>query len=476
MQFPRPSWRALFSVMIGCLLMGGALVPLTAAPAAAADINVTNGSFGQGTGGWRALSANTGFKSVAGGSTGRSARIISSQWQSKLGIEQSAPAVGSSSGGATYRVSAKVKTSRGMRVVVGFREQSGSRSRLVETGVWVSADNWTTIRRSMSPQWQGSTLTVQVKAVNAPANSMLRVDDVALTGPAGSDPDPDDPGANPSGCTLSQRGIPACRALVGAAVGLNDNPSAFENSVGGTLGMRRTYFNAGRVSGAVSTARSDLAAGRVPWISFKFPHSWRDMANGRGDAWARNIADRLAQLDGPVWVAFHHEPETEGNIAQWRAAQTRLAPIVRNRAPNVAYSIVVTGWHQFHGDTAQYGFDKIWPNTKIDLVGIDVYNYYGVRPKSVMVDMRTKYFEPMARVARARNVAWAVGETGISDVGFRTDNQWLSNTYRDFVAAGGVGWAYFQSNASSALTDWRLDTASQRSAFGSILTRSARLR
>ena len=34
-------------------------------------------------------------------------------------------------------------------------------------------------------------------------------------------------------------------------------------------------------------AEADLAAGRLPWISFKLPYSWPDMAAGKGDAWAR---------------------------------------------------------------------------------------------------------------------------------------------------------------------------------------------
>ena len=49
------------------------------------------------------------------------------------------------------------------------------------------------------------------------------------------------------------------------------------------------------------------------------------------------------QLDGPVWLAFHHEPEGDGDLRAWTAMQARLAPIVRETAPNVAYSIILTG-------------------------------------------------------------------------------------------------------------------------------------
>ena len=33
-------------------------------------------------------------------------------------------------------------------------------------------------------------------------------------------------------------------------------------------------------------AKTDLAERRLPWISFKLPYSWADMATGKGDAWA----------------------------------------------------------------------------------------------------------------------------------------------------------------------------------------------
>jgi hypothetical protein len=144
------------------------------------------------------------------------------------------------------------------------------------------------------------------------------------------------------------------------------------------LGIRRTFWGGSTVDKAVATAKGDLAKHRLPWISFKLPHSWSDMAAGKGDAWVRGLATKLAALDGPVWLAFHHEPEGDGNIKQWTAMQAHLAPIVRSIAPNVAYSIILTGYHQYYGD-AQYSLESLWPkNTKIDLAGFDIYNQYGV--------------------------------------------------------------------------------------------------
>ena len=122
--------------------------------------------------------------------------------------------------------------------------------------------------------------------------------------------------------------------------------------MGQQLGVRRTYYGATQVDKAVSVSKADLAMDRLPWISFKLPYSWAEMAAGKGDAWATDLAAKLNKLDGPVWLAFHHEPEGDGDIKQWTAMQAHLAPIVRAAAPNVAYTIVVTGYHQFYGSAA----------------------------------------------------------------------------------------------------------------------------
>ena len=89
-----------------------------------------------------------------------------------------------------------------------------------------------------------------------------------------------------------------------------------------------------------------MAHDRVPWLSFKLPYSWADMANGRGDAWAKDLANQLGAVNGPVWVAFHHEPEGDGPIADWVRMQQHLSPIFRAK-PNIAFTVITTGWDTF---------------------------------------------------------------------------------------------------------------------------------
>ncbi len=127
-----------------------------------------------------------------------------------------------------------------------------------------------------------------------------------------------------NGCAYNQRGIPSCGTLLGAAYGSNSDPVDWERQMGHRLGVHRTYFDGSEVDEAVAQARADLAHQRIPWISFKLPHSWGAMAAGEGDAWALDLSRQLARLPGPVWVAFHHEPEGDGNVEDWTAMQTRL--------------------------------------------------------------------------------------------------------------------------------------------------------
>jgi hypothetical protein len=275
-------------------------------------------------------------------------------------------------------------------------------------------------------------------------------------------------------CSVTARGIPRCGTFVGAAVGLNAAPGPFERQVG-RLGVRRSYFQAGQVESAVRMARGDLKAGRVPWMSFKFPYSWAEMARGRGDSWAAGLARRFSHLDGPVWLAFHHEPEHDGDIRLWTRAQERLAPIVRRNAPNVAYSIILMGYHQFYGEK-QYHLGSLWPRTKIDILGFDLYNHYGVPGRSVApANMRKLYFNRLQKWSQRTGVAWGVAELGWTDKMSRRNPKWLPRTYRQLRRTGGIAGSYFHANPPGTMADWMLDNAKRRRAFATSLDGSLRL-
>jgi hypothetical protein len=277
-----------------------------------------------------------------------------------------------------------------------------------------------------------------------------------------------------NGCAISARGIPvaSCGALLGSAYGSNTEPSDWEQEMGHALGVRRTYYGPTHVNKAVSVVKEDLAKKRMPWISFKLPHKWADMAKGDGDAWARDLAVKLSKVNGPVWLAFHHEPEGDDDIKQWTAMQARLAPIVRENAPNVAYSIVLTGYHQLYG-ASQYSLDSLWPkNTKIDLLGVDVYNKYGVvkegKETTKKTDLQDAYWKKFNAWATPKGIAWGVAETGFTDKAAQADPNWVADTYNEVKANNGVAFTYFNTTLNS-IANWALTTTTKKNGFKAAL-------
>ncbi|KRF13767.1 hypothetical protein ASG90_13080 [Nocardioides sp. Soil797] len=186
------------------------------------------------------------------------------------------------------------------------------------------------------------------------------------------------------------------------------------------------------------------------------------MARGRGDAWARDAAERLAKLPGPVWVAFHHEPEGDGNMAAWTQMQERLGPIVRRHAKNVGFSIIMTGWNTLYSSDRSERLKNVYPNVKVDVLGIDAYDTYKVtrdgRTMTEHTDMAHKYFAPIAKFAKAHNTHWGIAETGYTHAAAADQPNWLRQTVSALQRHGGVGISYFNSSLHS-VADWRLTTS-----------------
>ena len=195
--------------------------------------------------------------------------------------------------------------------------------------------------------------------------------------------------------------MPSQGAYVGGTAGGTQNVPSLENRTGIPLAIHRSYYNADQVDKAISVVNSDLATGRLPWISFKLPYSWADMAAGRGDPWAIDLVQRLAKVNGPVWLAFHHEPEGDGNMPDWTAMQRHLAPIVHQYSNNVAFTTILIAWDSFNGPS-QYQLNNVWPGDGlVDIAAWDVYNDYGTTRNGSSHPMLdpTKYFSQMSAFA-----------------------------------------------------------------------------
>lgn len=280
-----------------------------------------------------------------------------------------------------------------------------------------------------------------------------------------------------NGCRYSARGIPECGVYVGGAFGSNTDPASWEATLGQNLGVHRTFYSAKQVDWAVSVAKQDLAAGRLPWISFKLPTDWASMADGAGDAWARDLTSKLDQLDGPVWVAFHHEPEGDGTIEDWVDMQRHLSPIVRS-ADNVAFTMILTGWHElYHAD---YTLDRMWPGDGlVDVVGFDIYWAFGEVKDGVRnlkeTDVDEAYFKPIDEWAEKHGVAWGLAETGLTDYATERYPNWMPDTVQALQERGAVSFSYFNTPVNATDT-WPIGTSAKQDQFRRALQLGAELR
>lgn len=285
------------------------------------------------------------------------------------------------------------------------------------------------------------------------------------------------PAITTTACVSSLNGIPTSGAYMGATVSGTADLGTVERQAGETMPIYRDYFRADQVDYAISRVKADLAAKRLPWISFKLPYSWADMAAGRGDAWVTDLANKLANVGGPVWLAFHHEPEGDGPIQDWVRMQRHLAPIIHARDKNVAYTVILSAWDNFFGPK-QYALDAIWPGSQyVDILGFDLYNNEGAKPVSQGGTMLypMQYFSLIEPWAKAHHVKWAIGETGYTLHAAQLAPHWLQTMYTELRDTGGIGLAYFDSSYNSGGIDFTLDDPLRTADFVSAVHQSVRL-
>lgn len=395
---------------------------------------------------------------------------------------------GAHAAGTKYVVRAWVRATSARPVALRVREVTkGNGVQMRATRVVAQPGTWTPVKVQITAKKRASALTLRFRAPSLPVGERILVDDLrvapvvsANTTDANGTGGEGAAGQLSNGCGRTKRGIPTCSGstYVGAAHGSNTDPATLEKQVGGRLGVRRTYYTSTGVDKAVKTAQADLAAGRLPWISFKLPYSWSDMVAGRGDAWAKDIARKLSALNGPVWVAFHHEPEGDGDIQLWRKMQERLAPIVRSNASNVAFTVVMTGWNEFFGET-KYRLSEIWPRgVKIDVAGFDIYQQYGVVKNGKTTTKWTSfadYYNRISTWARSAGVAWGLAETGVTDTAAAARPSEISDAVNLMEQYGGIAYSYFDS-ALNSVAPWVLGTDAKRKAFARALADSPTLR
>lgn len=283
-------------------------------------------------------------------------------------------------------------------------------------------------------------------------------------------------------------GQPAAGKLYwGAATGTFNLATRYEQPTGKSLAIHRTYYQwAQRTTSLVNTAKADLAADRLPWVSTKTP-SWADMAAGKYDGEIDEMLKALGALNGPVWLTIHHEPEgggghnapddpagPAGHVAMNKRVRERLTALgIKNVA--LAPILMSYTWTKASGRNP----DAWWASGIYDFVGVDTYS------QKAGVGLTDSTWAEIRQWAAARNADVAVGEWGLEGTDTVAGNlvkAWYNaaaNSDHDRGGARVVALSAFDTDVNAAADGqgWSLK-GDQLSAFLELLKdpRTARVR
>jgi hypothetical protein len=165
----------------------------------------------------------------------------------------------------------------------------------------------------------------------------------------------------------------------GASLPGHRSLSAWEQELGSTLALNRSYFtpDANETAQLVQQCRDDLAHRRLPHVSTKTPGTWQDVAAGDHDDWLSEVLHPLGEEHAPVFLTLHHEPENDAGPAGMKASdyigmQRRAIRLAAELAPQVTVVPVLQHWTF---EPLNVGADpSAWIVREAAVLGIDVYN------------------------------------------------------------------------------------------------------
>jgi hypothetical protein len=256
------------------------------------------------------------------------------------------------------------------------------------------------------------------------------------------------------------------------------NPAAFERTIGGTVGVYRSYWQANQTSQMRDVAARDQAAGRLPFLSTKLPSVWADVASGAEDAWLNGMVSSLASLSGPVWLCLHHEPYDDQGPGQSANDFKRMCARAFARTSQTSNVSFVPIMQSSPFNRTVYGTHNLseWIDpAACDIIGLDSYNHW-YAPSGNNWKTPTEVFSVCDQAA-------ALGKPiAIAEYGVRSDPTnlgkaavWMRRAHDLLVARGDVvAMSYFNSslNVNDGGTPWTLD-GNRLTAFENILPSSA---
>jgi hypothetical protein len=181
--------------------------------------------------------------------------------------------------------------------------------------------------------------------------------------------------------------LPASGAWFGASANTahngetndQDATEIFEGLIDRKLAVKRVYYPWDKeFPGDVEYWMRDR--GTTPLLSWQTSLlgepivTWRDVAAGQYDADIDERAAGIIAFGAPMFFVFHHEPEGEGDPAEFVAAYRHVHDrFVADGVTNVTY-----GWILMSSTFRQGEADQWYPGDDyVDIVGVDGYNWYG---------------------------------------------------------------------------------------------------
>jgi hypothetical protein len=251
-----------------------------------------------------------------------------------------------------------------------------------------------------------------------------------------------------------------------------------------TLGQRdalvRSYWNIGTVEtnngsgyqAAITKVGQDIAAGRVPWPSFKlttngatktFDATWAQAAAGTVDSRIIQILDGMSSAaggKGPIFVTWHHEPNGDGQTAANYLAMNRHMQSLMAAYPNIVHvgAVLSAGYWQMSQGGGWNAVDWMRSDS-CDLFGLDIYNPWSPANGKAWttVDQTWRLGGIAECLAIDPNKPIAIGEWGVRTRPTSGETAtWMQQSY-DYCRNANVAVMAYWDSVVSGDEHWTLD-------------------
>jgi hypothetical protein len=234
-----------------------------------------------------------------------------------------------------------------------------------------------------------------------------------------------------------------------------DDLAPFESQLGQPLPCFRRYFEAGEEASLVAQIRGDLDAGRMPIPSIKPPGPWAQSARDNG--WIDGVLEPLGELDEPIFLSVHHEPENDaagyGTAAEFKQLQNAVLSRAATHARNVIVVPILSTWSF---DERSKRRPSEWNVTDAPVYGLDLYNPWSATNGKDWVS-----FEDKLSLAEqeADGRPMLIGEYGCRSDPAQPGRaaQWMRDAFEVALEGSVVAMAYFNSYRNSPDGTWELD-------------------